>query len=216
MGNTALLIVDVQNDFCPGGALAVPHGDQIIDPLNIMLKRAFANKWLVVASKDWHPVKTNHFSEFGGQWPAHCVAGTNGAEFHPGLKIFDVPHHVVYKGTLVDEDAYSAFQGHGLCFKKDARSAEVSLEEMLKLHDVDTLHIGGLATDYCVKATVLDACHLGFKAKVLLNACRGVEINEDDSRQAVMDMMRAGAEILFELNDSMIMRIPRTQRRKGR
>lgn len=213
---TALLIVDVQNDFCPGGSLAVPDGDRVIEPLNIMIERAVKEDWLVVVSRDWHPRETSHFAEFGGKWPSHCVKETHGAEFHRDLILSSVPHHVVSKGCCKDEDAYSAFQGYGDCvFAQRGESGGASLNVMLRGHDVTMLYVGGLATDYCVKATVLDACRFSFKTQVLANACRAVELNEGDGRRAVMEMMRAGAEISFEPYDSMIMRIPKFQR-KGR
>lgn len=204
----ALLIVDVQNDFCPGGSLPVPDGDKVIEPLNIMIERANKERWPVLAARDWHPRNSRHFAEFGGQWPVHCVQETEGAKFHSELKL---PEYALIfskglaaKGTSSQVDGYSAFNGFD-CFS-------LSLLQILRFKEVELLYVAGLATDYCVKATVLDARALSFKTQVLINCCRGVEINEGDSRRAVMEMMRAGAEISFEPYDSMIMRIPRTQR----
>lgn len=203
--------MDVQNDFVPGGALPVPDGDKIIEPLNCMVARAMREKWLICVSRDWHPRNSRHFAEFGGQWPVHCVQNTEGARFHPGLylpqelRIFS--KGCAREGLSRDVDGYSAFDGYD--------QFSMSLRQLLPFCGIEFLYVAGLATDYCVKATVLDACALGFKARVLINCCRGVERDEGDSRRAVMEMMRAGAEVLFEPYDSMIMRIPRSQR-KGR
>lgn len=184
----ALIVVGVQNDFCPGGALAVIDGDQVIEPLNRMID-AVANDWLIVASRDWHPRKTAHFKEFGGKWPVHCVQNTPGAEFHPKLQIVTpwVRTVVISKGTGENEDAYSAFDGTD-CIDGKHRS----LGERLRMEGIDEIYIGGLATDHCVKATALDAIVLGFKTYLLLDACRAVNVNLGDSLKAVDDMKREG------------------------
>lgn len=184
----ALLIVDVQNDFCPGGALPVPDGDQVIEPLNEMIKYAIANDWLVVASRDWHPKKTSHFKKFGGLWPAHCVQKTWGAKFHPDVAANLINHAlIISKGMRSDENAYSAFDG------QDSRYCP--LEKRLAMGKIDEIYIGGLATDYCIRATALDAVVLGFKTHLLLNACRAVNVNLGDSLKAVDDMKREGVII---------------------
>ncbi|MBI2639954.1 MAG: nicotinamidase [Candidatus Sungbacteria bacterium] len=209
MAKTALLIVDVQNDFCPGGALPVPDGDRVIEPLNCVVARAIHEKWFICASRDWHPRNSRHFVEFGGQWPAHCIQNTEGARFYPELYLPE-ELRIFSKGCAVsglsrEVDGYSAFDG------RDQFS--MTLRQTLPFRGVELLYVAGLATDYCVKATVLDACLIGYKTRVLINCCRGVERNEGDSRRAVMEMMRAGAEISFEPYDSMVMRIPRVQQR---
>lgn len=180
----ALIVVDAQNDFCPGGSLAVKHGDEVVGPLNRMLAYAKKNNWILTASRDWHPKKTNHFSKYGGQWPVHCVRGTNGAKFHPALKVTkDIM--VFSKGTQKDQDAYSAFDGHS-----DSGEA---LADYLKSYGVDEVYVGGLATDYCVKATVLGAIKEGFKAYLLLDASRAVNIKPDDEKKAIAEMKKVGA-----------------------
>ncbi len=134
----ALLMVDPQNDFCPGGSLAVKEGDQVGEPLNLMAAYAKKNNWILTASRDWHPKKTNHFAKYGGVWPDHCVKNTNGAKFHPALKVTKEVM-VFSKGTLKDQDAYSAFDGH-------SRFGE-TLADYLKSYGVDEVYVGGLATD---------------------------------------------------------------------
>ena len=180
----ALLMVDPQNDFCPGGSLPVKNGDEVMEPLNLMMEHAKKNKWILVASRDWHPKKTNHFKIYGGVWPVHCVKNTNGAKFHPALKVTkDVM--VFSKGTLKDQDAYSAFDGHS-----DPGEA---LADYLRSYGVDEVYVGGLATDYCVKASVLSAIKSGFKVYLLLDACRAVDLKRGDGKRAIEEMKKAGA-----------------------
>lgn len=180
----SLLIVDVQNDFCPGGALAVEHGEEVVPVLN-RYAEAFAKKNLpIFASRDWHPEKTPHFKDQGGPWPAHCVQGTKGAEFHPQLRL---PERAVIlsKGTEYDEDSYSAFHG---------RNAQgVSLRDILNDLKIGELFVGGLAADYCVKNSVLDALKYGFKTYLLTDAIKGVNIDPDGARKAVSEMESKGA-----------------------
>jgi nicotinamidase/pyrazinamidase len=179
----ALLIVDVQNDFCPRGALPVAEGDKIVGTLNRYISR-FVNAGLsVIASRDWHPPKTTHFKEFGGLWPAHCVQNTPGAAFHPGLKL-PPQAIVVSKGMDPAKDSYSAFQA--------ADGKGRALLEILKEAGVEELWIGGLATDYCVKASVLDALE-HFKVNLLMDAIKGVDVHPGDSQKAVEEMRAAGA-----------------------
>ncbi len=178
----ALLIVDVQNDFLPpDGALMVEGGDEIIPVLNQWI-RQFSNLGLpVIASRDWHPENHCSFVENAGQWPRHCVQGSHGAEFPKDLEL---PKEtlIVSKGTASEKDAYSAFEDTGLSKK---------LREL----GVKRLFVGGLATDYCVKASVLDALPLGFEVIVLKDAVRGVNMNPDDSKIALEEMERKGALI---------------------
>lgn len=182
--DTALLIVDVQNDFCPGGALPVPGGDRVVEPLN-RLARACAGAGVpVVATRDWHPARTRHFREFGGAWPPHCVQGSQGAAFHPALRL-PAGTVVVSKGTDPATDGYSAFEAT----TEDGRSLGQLLEELGVRH----LLIGGLATDYCVRASVLQARALGMAVTVLTDAVAGVEVLPGDSARAVAEMESAGA-----------------------
>lgn len=177
----ALIVVDVQNDFCPGGTLAVAHGDEVVEPLNQLMKEFLERGEPVFKSRDWHPPRTKHFSDYGGTWPVHCVQNTRGAEFHPNL-LDDKHIRVVSKG-LGDEDSYSAFDGTDLALQ---------LERL----GVEEVWVGGLATDYCVKNTVLDALKHGFRVKAVRDAMRPVEIQPGDGEKAIEEMRAAGVEIV--------------------
>lgn len=183
----ALLIVDVQNDFCPGGALAVPDGDRVVEPLSRIAGYFAAAGLPVLASRDWHPPETKHFNAFGGMWPPHCIQDTPGAEFHPDLQLPEGTL-VISKGSNPDSDSYSAFDG---------QSAEgVSLGDSLAAFQVDHLYVGGLATDYCVSASVLDARKLGLEVTLLTDAIAAVEVVAGDSAQALALMENAGVSII--------------------
>ncbi|MCL4543122.1 MAG: bifunctional nicotinamidase/pyrazinamidase [Chloroflexi bacterium] len=182
----ALIVVDVQMDFCPGGALAVPEGDAVIPVLNEYVRRSHALEIPVIASRDWHPAKTAHFREFGGVWPRHCVQDTPGAAFHPDLQLPE-DTEIVSKGTGAREDAYSAFQARN--------QSGVALAELLRHRGISQVLIGGLATDYCVRATVLDALSQGFRAVLLIDASRGVNVSNGDAERAIADMVDAGAQV---------------------
>ena len=175
----ALIVVDVQNDFCPGGALAVPDGDEVIAPLNQLIEDFLERGEPVFKSRDWHPPTTRHFAAYGGTWPVHCVQETKGAEFHPDL-LDDIHIRVVSKG-LGDEDCYSAFD-------------ETDLVLRLERLGVEEVWVGGLATDYCVKNTVLDALRQGFKVKAITDAMRAVDLQPSDGERAIEEMRNAGAE----------------------
>jgi nicotinamidase/pyrazinamidase len=177
----ALIIVDVQNDFCPGGALAVSGGDEVIAPLNRLAREFLARGDIVVKSRDWHPAQTKHFAAYGGTWPIHCVQGTRGAEFHPDL--FDDPRISIVSKDKMDIDEYSAFDG-------------TELSSILRKQGVEEVWVGGLATDYCVKHTALDAVREGFKVKALTVAMRPVEVQPGDGARAIEEMRRAGVEII--------------------
>jgi len=181
----ALIVVDVQNDFCPGGALAVPHGDEVIAPLNQLIEDFLDRGEPVFKSRDWHPPMTKHFAAYGGTWPVHCVQETKGAEFHPSL-LDDIHIRVVSKG-LGDEDCYSAFD-------------ETDLALQLQRLGVEEVWVGGLATDYCVKSTVLDARKQGFKVKAIKDAMRAVDLQPGDGERAIEEMRNAGAEIVDNEN----------------
>ena len=175
----ALLIVDFQNDFTPGGALAVPAGDEIAPRINeLAASRTFA---LVAATRDWHPPDHGSFAAQGGPWPAHCVAGTDGAELHPALELSRIDL-IVDKGQDPDTDGYSAFEDTGL-------------ESALRERGVDEITVCGLATDYCVKNTVLDALKADFRVTVDQSAVRGVEVEHGDTERALDAMRAAGAKL---------------------
>ena len=174
----ALLIVDVQNDFCPGGALAVPQGDAVVPVLNRWIAEAEAGRVPVFASRDWHPENHISFKQRGGPWPPHCVQGTPGAAFHPGLRL---PRNVeiVSKAENPDEDSYSAFGG-------------TNLADRLRRAGVKSIWIGGLAEDYCVRATALDAINQGFKVHLISGATRAVNVHPGDGERALEEVRRAG------------------------
>jgi nicotinamidase/pyrazinamidase len=177
----ALIIVDVQNDFGPGGALGVEGGDQVVAPLNRLARRFLSGGDVVVKSRDWHPAKTKHFADYGGTWPVHCVQETSGAEFHKEL--IDDPRIITISKGTGDEDSYSAFDG-------------TDLAERLREQNVEEVWVGGLATDYCVKNTALDAIREGFRVKAVADAMRAVNLQPGDDRRAIEEMRNAGAEIV--------------------
>jgi nicotinamidase/pyrazinamidase len=184
---SALLVVDVQKDFCPGGTLAVPHGDRVVPVLNRYIEQATTGGWPIYASRDWHPPVTRHFKEHGGEWPPHCVVHTEGARFHDDLRL--PPWTIVIsKGEDPDHPGYSAFDGH----TPDGGTLLADLQQ----RRIDHLYVGGLATDYCVKHSVLDARRNGFAVTVLGDAIAGVEVHPGDSARAIGDMRAAGAEIV--------------------
>jgi nicotinamidase/pyrazinamidase len=177
----ALIVVDVQNDFCPGGSLAVANGDEVVAPLNKLIKEFLDRGEPVFKSRDWHPAAAKHFAAYGGIWPVHCVQNTPGAEFHKDLS--DDPRiTIISKGIEESADGYSAFDG-------------TSLAQILHDEGVTEVWVGGLATDYCVKHTVLDALHQGFEVKALADSMRPVNIKPDDGAAAIAQMRSAGAEI---------------------
>lgn len=181
----ALIIVDVQNDFCPGGALGIRGGDEIVPILNEYANRFSQAGLPVYATRDWHPEQTTHFKQWGGTWPPHCVAGTNGAAFHSDLKL---PREtiVISKGTQPQGDSYSTFHGwdyDGLPFA-----------DSLRRRGVCHLYIGGLATDYCVLFSTRDALSQGFAVTILLDAVRGIDRKPGDSERALREMKEAGAD----------------------
>ena len=186
MAKDALIIVDVQNDFCPGGALAVTDGDQVVAVLNCLIAEFERAGLPVIATRDWHPQRTTHFNTHGGIWPPHCVQGTQGAEFHADLAL-GKGAVIISTGMAENADGYSGFDG------VDARG--VRLADLLRERAIERLVVGGLATDYCVKQTVLDGLQKGFKVVVLEDAVRGVNLNLNDARQALDEMKRAGAAI---------------------
>lgn len=176
----ALIIVDVQNDFLPGGNLAVPNGDEVVPVLNRYVA-AFDSQGLpIYTTRDWHPANHCSFKAQGGIWPPHCVAETEGAQFAPGLKR-SADTVVVSKATTPGKDAYSGFEG-------------TDLAERLSKQGIGRLFIGGLATDYCVLNTVRDALKHGFTVFLLQDAIRAVNVQPDDGQKAEEEMQRLGAK----------------------
>ncbi len=182
----ALLIVDLQNDFCAGGALAVADGDLVVPVLNRLAARAAALGLPVYASRDWHPIDSTHFAANGGPWPTHCVQGTAGARLHPDLAL-PSGAMIVTTGTTRDEHGYSAFDGQV--------SGRGTFADDLRARGVDHLIVGGLATDYCVRATVLDARRLGFGVTVVEDGVRAVNLEEGAGDRALDEMREAGASV---------------------
>ena len=178
----ALIVVDVQNDFCPGGALPVPDGDAVVPVINSIMEKFD----YVDMSCDWHVPNHSSFVTKGGPWPVHCVQNTKGAQIHAGLKNGD---RVVYKGTHIDVDSYSAFF--------NAPDEPTRLHGSLQTQIINDLYVCGLATDYCVKATVLDALKLGYKVWVIEDGCRAVNIKEGDGRKAFDEMQEAGVTLIM-------------------
>ena len=184
---TALLVVDVQNDFCPGGSLGVAAGDEVVPVLNEYISRFAREGRPVIISRDWHPPETTHFRTLGGPWPPHCVQGTRGAEFHPRLEI-PATAVIVSKGMGPSEDGYSAFVG------RDERGRP--LADLLRELGAERVVIGGLATDYCVVNSVLEAREAGFAVDVIERGIRGVDVTPGDSERAVERMRTAGARFI--------------------
>jgi len=176
----ALIIVDVQRDFCSGGALPVPEGERIIPVLNKYIEKFSKAGGLIVATRDWHPPNHISFKNYGGTWPPHCIQGTPGADFHPDLKL-PKESKIVSQASQADKEAYSGFDG-------------TDLERKLRDAGIRRVFVGGLATDYCVKSTVLDALNLGFETVLLLDAIKGVDVNPGDSERAIREMLESGAK----------------------
>lgn len=187
--STALVIVDVQNDFAdPSGGLAVAGGDLVVPAINAQIELALDAGSVVVYTQDWHPPVTSHFAKDGGIWPVHCVAGTWGAELHPDLRVVGP---VVRKGSD-GEDGYSGFT------MRDPVSGETvatELDALLRARGIEHVVIVGLATDYCVKATALDARRLDYVATVLGNAIAAVDLAPGDGDRAIEEMVAAGVAV---------------------
>lgn len=211
LSKSALLIVDVQNDFCPpNGSLAVPNGVQVVNPLNKVI-RVFKEKMRpMFFSKEWHPRITKHFAEFGGKWPVHCVQHTYGALFHKNLVIPSETRndtYFIFKGMSTEDDGYSPFEG-----QTSPSSGSFSLDTLLKLHKVTKLYVGGLATDYCVKAACLDArkpclgtIKRGYATYLLEDACRAVNKNPGDGDRAIEEMRQA--EVVITTTEEVLSEI---------
>jgi len=171
------MIIDVQNDFCPEGVLPVPDGDGVIPVINRLMDKFD----LVIATRDWHPEKTVHFEK----WPVHCVRNTPGAEFCPGLDTSGIDR-IISKGTGNKDDGYSAFE-----------TEEVDLAAFLKEQGVEEVYFTGLATDYCVKASALDAARNGFRTFLVKDAVRGIDVHPGDVARAFEEMKDAGVVLVY-------------------
>lgn len=174
----ALIIVDMQNDFCAGGALEVPDGNAVIEPINELA----ASVPYVVATRDWHPPDHASFSAHGGPWPVHCVRDTAGAQLHPEIDASRIDA-IVDAGREPGDEGYSGFE-------------KTDLEQLLRDHNVDTVHVGGLALDYCIKETALDAARAGFHVIVHRDATRPVEVAAGDGERAVAELREAGIDVV--------------------
>jgi nicotinamidase/pyrazinamidase len=174
---TALVVVDVQRDFCPGGALAVLDGDKVVPVINEYIRRFLAARAPIIFTRDWHPADHSSFKSQGGPWPPHCIQNTEGAKFHPSL-VVPLEAEVISKADKRDE-AYSFFQG-------------TDLDQVLHRRGIQALFVGGLATDYCVKETILDGLKDGFKVYHLDDASRGVNVKPGDSDKALELMVSKG------------------------
>jgi nicotinamidase/pyrazinamidase len=189
-GRRALIVVDVQRDFCPGGSLPAPGGNQIVPAINGYLVKAQALRMPVYAARDWHPPVTSHFKEYGGEWPPHCVQGSSGAQFHADLAL-PASTTIITKGEDPERPGYSAFDG---------RTPDgVPLLADLQRQHIDTVYIAGLTIEYCVKQTALDALHGGLRVTVLTDGIAGIDAHPGDADRALADMQRAGAEFSTEL-----------------
>lgn len=187
--STALIVVDVQNDFAdPGGSLYVNEGNKIVPAINEEIRKAREAGALIVYTQDWHPSSTPHFEKDGGIWPVHCVQGTWGAELHPNLEVVG---EVVQKGTG-GEDGYSGFTVRD---PDTGETDETRLEALLRDRGITKAVVVGLATDYCVKETAMDAAAKGFATRVLSDLTRAVNLEPDDAERALEEMRDAGAEV---------------------
>jgi len=172
-----LIVVDVQNDFCPGGALPVPDGDAVIEPINRLAEMIP----FVVATRDWHPPDHHSFRDQGGPWPVHCVRETSGAQLHPKLHSSQIDA-IVDAGREPEHEGYSGFE-------------HTELERLLRDQGVDRVHVAGLALDYCVKETALDARRAGFEVVLHRGATRAINVEPGDDERALEDLRAAGVEV---------------------
>jgi len=187
----ALLVVDIQKDFCAGGALAAPGGVEIIPAVNRHVATAITRGMPVYATRDWHPVRTTHFKDYGGNWPPHCVQGTAGAQFHPALKL-PPEAIIVNKGDDPERHGYSAFEGH-------TSEGKTLLDDLRDRH-ITRVYVAGIATDYCVRQSALDALRAGLEVRVLPDAIAGIDVRPGDAQRALDEISAAGAELVPTLD----------------
>jgi len=185
--NSALIVVDVQKDFCPGGTLPVKHGDEIIPVLNEYIQKFEEAGAQIYTTRDWHPSNHVSFKSQGGPWPSHCVQNTEGAEFHRDL-LLPIGTIIISKANSLKE-TYSGFD-------------ETNLEEDLKRKNIRSVFVGGLATDYCVLNTVLDALRLGFETFLLTDAIKGVNVRANDSEVAIEEMKSKGVQLILNIDST--------------
>lgn len=191
--HTALLVIDVQNDFAhPGGSLFVRGADHVIDVVNREIDAASAAGALVVTTQDWHPPATPHFAKDGGTWPVHCVAGTWGAALHDDL-------HPGGPGVLKGQGGEDGYSGFSMVHPTTGERSPTGLDELLRRHGVTRVVVAGLATDYCVKETVLDAVRLGYDTTVLRHGIAPVELSPGDGQRAIEEMAGVGATVALSL-----------------
>lgn len=181
--HSALILVDIQNDFCPGGALAVTGGDEIVEVVN----RLMPFFPLIVTTQDWHPSNHISFQEQGGVWPPHCVQNSRGAQLHSSLNRKGIDHYF-RKAFLADADSYSGFDG--------VEEKGLSLNQILKAKKIKKVYLSGLATDYCVKETALDALKNGYEVILITDAIRAVNVNEGDGEKALKELSQLGAQVI--------------------
>ena len=191
----ALLVVDIQTDFCAGGALPAPGGVEIIPAVNRHVADASRRGMPVYATRDWHPARTNHFKEYGGDWPPHCVQGTPGAEFHPRLKL-PPDAIIVNKGDDPQRHGYSAFDGH-------TSDGKPLLGDLRDRH-VTRVYLAGIATDYCVRESALDALRAGLEVRVLPDAIAGIDVRPGDAQRALDEISAAGAQLVPTLDGERV------------
>lgn len=193
----ALLVVDVQRDFCPGGVLAINDGNKVVPKLNKVIGAFYRASLPIFFTRDWHPPNHVSFKAQGGTWPPHCVKGTPGADFHPRLKV-PSGAFIVNKGTETSSEAYSAFQG-------------TDLKKRLKELGVGEIILGGLATDYCVKESTLDALAAGLKVEILKDCIKGVDLYALDSELAIQEVVTRGARLITSSNAARLVTHHRTR-----
>jgi nicotinamidase/pyrazinamidase len=185
-GKVGLLVVDVQIDFCPGGALPVPRGELVVSAMNLYVQLFHKERCPIFASRDWHPADTKHFKKYGGLWPVHCVQDSVGARFHPEL-VLPEETVVISAGLGREDEGYSSFEG----ISEDG----TPFAAVLRRRKVKKLYVGGLATDYCVKESVLDALREGLEVTLLTDAVRGIDLKPGDCERAIAQMVEAGADL---------------------
>jgi nicotinamidase/pyrazinamidase len=187
----ALLVVDIQKDFCAGGALPAPGGEDIIPAVNRHVADASTHGMAVYATRDWHPARTSHFKEYGGDWPPHCVQGTPGAQFHPALTL-PPDAIIVNKGDDPHRHGYSAFDGH-------TSDGKTLLDDLRDRH-ITRVYVAGIATDYCVRESALDALKAGLEVRILPDAIAGIDVRPGDAQRALDEISAAGAQLVPTLD----------------